>query len=520
MIPFDANGAFRPRAGSHDLRHLAIRGAAATISASGLSLTAQTVSTVILARLLTPADFGVVTMVTTVSLLLVNFGLNGFSEAVIQFEHVDHNTASNLFWLNSGGGLVLSISFAAAGSLLARFYRNPLVANVALGLSVGIVISATSVIHLALLKRAIRFAGISINDVVGRVVYTAVSILLALRGSGYWALVAGIVAQQLSVTVGAWLLCRWIPSFPRRTGKTGAMVRFAAKVYGQYCLLYSTQNIDNLLVGWRFNAVALGFYKKAYDLFTLAAAQLTWPLNNVAIAGLSRLNQDHLRLRRYLASSLGMIAFAAMGMSADLTLVGRDVVRLVLGPKWSESGRIFEIFGPGIGVMLLCSAVGWIHLSIGKPGRWLRWTLVQLALTVSLFLAALPWGPSGIAAAWSISYWALLIPGFWYAGRPIGFGVSALIATIWKYAAAALAAGLITAGIIRGTGFWGTASGTSSALVAIVFISTLFITLYLGTVILLHRGMMPLRQVASLLRELAPPRKDTKPAAEALGGYK
>ena len=131
---------------------------------------------------------------------------------------------------------MLAIAFAAAGSLLARFYRNPLVANVAIGLSVGIVISATSVIHLALLKRAIRFAGSSTTSVVGRVVNTAVSILLALRGWGYWALVAGIVAQQLSVTVGAWWLCPWIPSLPRRTGKTGAMVRFAAKVYGQFCL--------------------------------------------------------------------------------------------------------------------------------------------------------------------------------------------------------------------------------------------------------------------------------------------
>ena len=148
-----------------------------------------------------------------------------------------------------------------------------------------------------------------------------------------------------------------------------------------------------------------------------------------------------------------------MAVSADLTLVGKDVVRLVLGPQWSESGRIFELFGPGIGVMLLCSTVGWIHLSIGKPGRWLRWTLVELAVTASLFLLALPWGPKGIAAAWSVSYWILLIPAFWYAGRPIGFGVSSLIAAVWRYAAASLLAGLATAAIFRGTPFWASPCG-------------------------------------------------------------
>ena len=499
------------------MRRLAVRGAAASVSASGLSLAAQVISTVILARLLTPADFGVVTMVTTFSLLVASFGLNGFTEAVIQFEGIDRYTASNLFWLNSGAGLVLSIAFAAAGSLLARLYGNPLVADVATGLSVGIFIAAVSVIHLALLKRAMCFAALSTNDVVGRVVCAGVSITLALRGWGYWALVAGIVAAQLSVTIGAWWLCRWVPSLPRRTGRTGARVRFAAKVYGQFSAAYATLNIDNLLVGWRFNAVALGFYKKAFDLFALSASQLTAPLNNVALAALSRLNQDHVRFRRYLANSLGMIAFAGMAMSADLTLVGKDIVRLVLGPKWSEAGRIFELFGPGIGVMLLCHTVGWIHLSIGKPGRWLRWSLFQLATTVTLFLLALRGGPGGIAAAWSISFWTLLIPGFWYAGRPIGFGVSDLIAAIWRYVAAALAAGLTTAAIIRGTPFWDIHSGTASVLGATVIISTLFVTLYLGAVTLFHWGLAPLRQLISLLRELAPARKDTRPVAEAAG---
>jgi PST family polysaccharide transporter len=445
-----------------------------------------------------------VAMVTTFSLLLSNFGLNGFTEAVIQFEEMDHHTASNLFWLNSGAGLVLALAFAAAGSLLARFYRDPLVANVAAGLSAGILVTAVSVIHLALLKRAMRFAATSANDVIGRAVATAVSILLALSGWGYWALVVGTVAQQLSVTIGAWCLCRWAPSLPRRTGKTGAAVWFAAKVYGRFSLRYCTQNIDNLLVGWRFNAVALGFYKRAFDLFALSASQLIVPLNNVALATLSRLNEDPVRFRRYLGNSLGIIAFAGMAVSVDLTLVGKDVVRLVLGPRWAESGRIFEFFGPGIGAMLLCGTVGWIHLSVGKPGRWLRWTVVELGVTGSLFLAALPWGPAGIAAAWSVSYLALLIPGFWYAGRPIGFGVSALIAAIWRYAAATLVAGLATVAVVRSTPFWGTPSGASAALAAIAIISGLFVTLYLGAVILLHWSYAPLRQLASLLLELAP----------------
>jgi PST family polysaccharide transporter len=461
------------------------------------------ISTVALARLLTPADFGVVAMVTTFSLLLVNFGHNGFTEAVIQFEEMDQFTASNLFWLNSGCGLILAIAFVVAGPFLARFYRDPLAGNVAAGLSVGIFISAASVIHMALLKRAMQFVATSGIDLVGRAVNTAVSVLLAGRGWGYWALVAGIVAQQLSVMIGAWWLCRWIPSLPRRTGKTLVVVRFAASVYSQFGVRYSTQNLDNLLVGWRFSAAALGFYKKAYDLFALSASQLTAPLNSVALATLSRLNQDPARFRRYLANLLGVIAVVGMAVSGDLTLIGRDVVRLVLGPQWSESGRIFELFGAGIGAMLLCFPVSWIHLSIGKPGRLFRWSVVELTATVLLFVALLPRGPAGIAAAWSISYWLLLIPGFWYAGRPIRFGVSSVIAAVWRYAAASLVAGLVT-GVIRGLAFPSAPASAAAALGRVMTISAVYLTLYLGFVIVSHRGCAPLRQLASLSRELAP----------------
>jgi O-antigen/teichoic acid export membrane protein len=512
MRPFDACGAFHPVAEGTELRHLAVRGAAATVSGQGLALAVQVVSTVILARLLAPADFGVVAMVTTFSLLLESFGLNGFTEAVIQCEEIEHFTASNLFWFNSGAGLVLAVAFASAGSLLARFYRNPLVANVAVGVSVTIFVAGASVVHLALLRRAMRFAAVSANDVLARAACVTVTILLALRGWGYWALVAGIVAQRLSTTAGAWWLCRWTPGLPRRTGRTGAIVRFAAHVYGRFGFRYSTQNIDNLLVGWKFNAVTLGFYKKAYDLFALSASQLTAPLHSVALAALSRLNQDPGRFRRYLVNALGVIAFVGMAVGADLTLVGRDVVRLVLGPQWGEAGAIFTFFGPGIGLMLLLSTTGWIHLSIGRPDRWLRWTVLEFTVTALLFVVALRWGPEGIAVAWSASFWILTIPAFWYAGRPVQFGVPSFLAPVWKYAVASLLAGCACAVLTRGFLPFAAAASVAVALERVLLISAMFVGLYLGAVTALHRGIAPLRQLSGLLRELTPERSSARPA--------
>jgi PST family polysaccharide transporter len=505
MIPFDDNGGFRPVGQDGALRRLAVRGAAATVFATALALGAQIISTVVLARLLAPSDFGVVAMVTTFALFLMSFGPNGFEELVIQRPQLNRFQASNLFWINFAAGSILAIGFTATGSLLARFYGDPVVARVEVSISPAIFIAATSVIHVALLKRAMRFAAASSTLVVGRGVNTVIAILLALRGWGYWALVAGIVAQALGTTIVAWWLCRWVPSAPRRDVGTRAMLRFAANAYGRFSANYFARNLDNILIGWRFDAAALGFYKKAYDLFALSASQVTSPVANVALAALSRLNHDPARFKRYLASSLGIIAFIGMALSGNLTLVGRDLVRLVLGTKWSESGRLFEFFGPGIGIMLLNSTVGWIHLSIGKPERWLRWTLIESTATALLFVVALPWGPAGIAVAWSVSYWVLSIPAFWYAGRPIGFPVSSLIAAVWKYVIAALVAGVTCQALMMPRMPPLTvARSAAEALELILAKSLLFTVFYIGAVIVLHRGLDPLRRVAGLLKELLP----------------
>lgn len=504
MIPFDASGAFYPVAEGSQLRRRAVRSAGATIFGTGATTAIQLVSTVILGRLLAPVDFGVVTMVTTFSLLLTNFGLNGFTEAVIQSKEIDHGSASNLFWLNLSAGMLLTGGFAASGSLLARLYRNPLLPHIAIAMSVAIFISKGGVIHLALLRRGMHFAAVSANLAVARAANAVVTILLAFLGWHYWALVAGLVTQELSVAVGAWWLCRWHPSLPARTGRTGSLIRFAASTYGLFCFKYATQNIDNLLVGWRFNAIALGFYKRAYDLFVLSQSELISPLHNVALATFSRLNQDHLRFTRYLVSSLAMLAFVGMAVGTGLALVGKDVVRLVLGPQWGEAGKIFSFFGPGIGIMLLYSTTGWIHLSLGNPNRWLRWTVLEFAVTVLLFLAALRWGPKGIAAAWSLSYWLLIIPAFWYAGKPIRLEISVLISAVWKYAVASL---LSACACVPLTSRFVPSPARLSAVVALEHMavaSGLFLTLYLSIVILLHGGCAPLRQLVNLLRELSP----------------
>ena len=498
MKPFDASGEFQFT--PDQVPRLAVRGAGATVLSSAVGLAIQVISTMILARLLVPEDFGVVTIVTTFSILLGNFGLNGFTEAILQADKIGHSLASNLFWINAGTGLILTIGFAASGSLLGRLYGDVRVTQVAVSMSVTIFVTSLSVQHLALLKRAMRFSVVSANDVFARVVSVTVSIILGWAGCGYWALVVGSIVLSLITSLGAWSLCRWVPGLPRRVAGTGSMVRFAMNTYGRFSVNYFSRNLDNLLVGWRFGASSLGFYKKAYDLFALSVSQSTAPLTNVAVSALSRFRGEPNKYRQHLLSALSILTFVSMGLAADLTLVGKDLIRFLLGPGWDPAGRIFTFFGPGIGIMVLYHTHGWIHLSLGRADRWFRWGIIELTVTGLLFLLFLPWGALGIAAAWTASFWILTFPALWYAGRPIKFGIGPVFGAVWKYIAASLLAGCASALITLKIPALVAQPGSIGAAIRMLAVSALFGILYLGVVILLHRGWAPLGQFVSLFR--------------------
>jgi len=111
---------------------------------------------------------------------------------------------------------------------------------------------------------------------------------------------------------------------------------------------------------------------------------------------------------------------------------------------------------------------GWIHLSIGRADRWLRWAIVECTLTGLLFLLALRWGSKGIAAAWTASFWILTIPAFWYAGRPIRLGITSVLDAVWKYLLASVLAGCLSLVIVRELPFLVAVSGSVGALTRVV----------------------------------------------------
>lgn len=504
MKPFDASGAFAPPVppGGTALRSLAVRGAGMNIFSGAMGIAIQMAATVVLARLLLPRDFGLVAMVVTFSLLLTNATPNGFYDSILQRKDINRALATNLFWINQGIGVLLTVVFVAAAPLLARFYHEPAVAKIAVVLSIMIWLYNATCIHAALLRRAMRFPAIARNDIIARAAMVMVSIGFGLAGWSYWALVMGQIAWALSTSIGVLVLCPWMPGLPQRRAGTAETLKFAAHISTRYSVNYFVRNFDNLLVGWRFGANPLGYYKKAYDLFAMPMTQIVSTNANVAVSALSRVRDDRPQYLRYLMGAIGLLAFLGMGISGDFTLIGKDIIRLLLGPNWGPAGLIFTFFAPAIGIMLVNGVHGWIHVSLGHADRWLRWGIFEWMVTCGLFFVGLPWGPQGVAMAWCASFWILTLPALWYAGKPIELGVGPVIAAIWRYIAAALAACVGAYALLERIGPLREASGTGGAALRIACASAIFGAFYILAVVILHRGPAPLRTAAKLMKDL------------------
>ena len=192
--------------------------------------------------------------------------------------------------------------------MLASFYREPAIAPIAAAASLSIIASGLSTFHLALLKRNMRFGASSSILAWSKLASVGLTIFLAWRGLGYWALVVNVVSLPLFTAILAWLSCPWRPDPPAFRAQDRSLLRYALHTYGNFVLHYGSRNFDNLLVGRFLGVQPLGFYKKAHDLFALPMSQLISPLANVALAALSRFSSEKEKLQRHYFDAVSIIA--------------------------------------------------------------------------------------------------------------------------------------------------------------------------------------------------------------------
>lgn len=426
------------------------RGGAATLGAQAVKFLIRVASQVLVARLLTPADYGLIAMVFPVISLVQIISALGLGQATIIQQKIDQEDVSALFWLGLGLNLAMCLFFVAISPLIGLMYRSDAVVPVAISLALLIPIAGLAAQPYALLSRSFRFQSMALMDIVPPAAGLVVAYCAALSGWKYWALVAGTACETVMTVTVIWVMSRWLPSWPKFSRRIWSLVRSGGDLTIFNLAVYATTSVDNMLLGVTRGQVALGLYDKGYKLVTQPLSQVTSPIDRITIPPLVKLHQDPDGYRRLFQ---GMLAALMVGLLPGVAFVMMDaqlLTGIALGKNWTSIAPVVSWLCVGALAVPLNSGVSWLFKSQNRTQEQLRMGLVVTAVSIASFVAGLPWGAVGVATGAGLSFLFVCVPvTCWAAVRAGPVTAKDLIGTIWPIAFATAAVILLLAGWSR-----------------------------------------------------------------------
>src|SRR5262249_17117729 len=331
---------------SDRLRHDAQRASVLNLVARGIDFAFQFASMAILARLLTPADFGLFAMATPFVWIFMTFGDLGLAAALLQQRDLNERQASAVFFVNLSAGLACGGLFLLTSPLLGWFYGDPRVTQVAEVLSIMFVLSGFTAVQQALLRRVLLFDALLRAQIASSVISSTAAVFAALEGVGYWALAIRATVDPLIYAIVVWVSAGWVPTRAEWDGTTRALLRYGTYSIGSSLIYSLGRHANNILIGWRFGSAELGPFALANRLFLLPVQQISWPLGNVMVPTLSRLRDDPDRLRRWYLKLLRLVTFVSFPPLFSLAICADDVVYVIAGPQWALAADILRLLAP------------------------------------------------------------------------------------------------------------------------------------------------------------------------------
>ena len=384
------------------LRRNTVRGSFYTVGAQFILLCLKTVSTMILARLLIPSDFGLIGMIAIFINLGSLFKDMGLSMATIQSEKINHREVSNLFWVNFLIGFVLMTLTALCAPLIGAFYKEPVLVPITIALSSVFLFGGLTIQHQAILRRKMKFATLAAISLTATFLALITALIFAWMGFRYWSLAVQQISLSFYIMLGTWVACDWRPSFLDRSTDIRELISFGANISIFNFLNYIIRNLDNVLIGKYLSPRSLGLYERSYQLFLVPISRLV-PLTGVAVPALSRLQNDPVRFMNFYQKILKILAYLLIPFTAVLSASSSDVVAIMLGPQWTEAGIIFKVLTLTGIQQCVTEPLSWIFFSLGKAKLMIRWALVSAPVYVAAFIIGLRYGILGVACAYAVT---------------------------------------------------------------------------------------------------------------------
>ena len=392
-------------------------GAAVTMAGQGMRMLVQFGGIILLARLLTPHDYGLMAMVTAivgVAEILRDFGL---SSAAVQAKQVSREQRDNLFWINSGIGLVLAGAVFLGAHAIAEFYREPALVAISQALAVSFLLNGMTTQYRAHLSRGLRFGQLALSDVGGQVAGLVAAVVAALAGAGFWALVLQQVVQAAVGLVIVVLCARWLPGRYRRAAPMREFLGFGWNLMLAQLLGYASRNVGQVLIGARVGAEALGLYNRAFQLLMMPLNQINAPATTVALPVLSQLQDERERFAAFLLRGQTVMVHLIVALFAYACAQALPLMVLVLGEQWRPAVRLFQWLAVGGIFQSAAYAAYWVFLAKGLMRAQLWYSVVGRLLLIACIFAGARWGAEGVAASYSLGLFLLWPLSLYWIGR-------------------------------------------------------------------------------------------------------
>lgn len=422
----------------------AAKGAAVTMLGQALRILMQFVTLIVIARLLSPSEIGVVAMVTAivgVGELVRDLGL---SNASIQAKVLTKAQRNNLFWMSSGIGFLIGGVVILAAPLIASLYGSPELQVIAMVLSATFIFNGFAAQHKASLARNLRFRSLALAETLPPILAGALAIVLAATGWSYWALVGQQLFQTLLALIVVVAAARWVPGLPKRVAGMRPLVAYGANLLGAQLVAYFSRNIDTIVSGVRFGAGPTGLYSRAFDLVIRPLTQISAPSTRVAMPILSRIQDDDARFDAFLLRGQKIMLIVLVPVFGAAIAVAEPLILSVLGAQWVGLVPIFQVLAAAAIVRVCGYPTYWAALSRGATKISLYVNLVSAPVFVVSIVAGSMVGIVGVAVGFAIgtvATWVISL--FWYR-RAIGLPSWSLFFEAMRSFLGALPAMLLT----------------------------------------------------------------------------
>ena len=398
------------------LKQQAIRGAKWVGTSRFVSAFLKFITTAVLARLLVPGDFGLMSMMLVVIGLAQTVADAGISNAIIYRQDSTEDQLSSLYWLNLLSGMILFLALLLLRPLVVAYFKEPRISQYIPVLGIKFIVDSFGQQFKVLLRKELKFNILSTIDIVAVVITTILTILFAWLGFGVWSLVLQSILLSFLTSLAAFIWAVRSGNLPQvhfRFKDLDGYFQFGLFQMGERFLNFFGANIDYLIIGRFLGADLLGFYSLSYQLIKFPITQLNPIINQVAFPAFSKLEEDQV-VRSWYKKIVKTLSTLIFPMLFGMVVVAPEFIEIVYGPEWLPAVPVIRILCFVGALLAQGNPIGSLLLSRGRADLGFYWNVFGLVFTAAFNYLGVRWGIEGVALSSLLVIALIRFPGSFY----------------------------------------------------------------------------------------------------------